>query len=307
MGTIVAVCTSQNKGEPKKDTGRGLLLKDIGLEGDAHAGFAHRQVSLLALTSIQKMVERGLKVGPGDFAENLTVEGLELTGLPIGSRLRVGKDAILGVTQIGKKCDHPCTIFRRTGACVMPKEGIFTEVLWGGEVAKGDEIRVMNPYSFGVIIASDKASRGERVDQCGPLIREILRPWGEVGECQIVPDEAPELVRAMTSFTDEKKVDLLVTSGGTGFGPRDVTPEATLQIIERQIPGIPEAIRASGMAKTPRAMLSRGIAGIRKRSLIINLPGSPRGVRESLEVILPVLEHALEVVTGKNGDCANSC
>lgn len=303
MAEIVAVCTSKNKGERKKDVGLGLLVKDLGLEGDAHAGFAHRQISLLAVESIKKMQDQGLKVGPGDFAENLTVEGIDLPSIPVGTRLRLGREAILRVTQIGKECHHHCAIYQQAGDCVMPREGIFAEVLLGGEVKKGDELRIVPSYRVGIITASDKGSRGERVDVSGPLIGELIAPWGDVTDYCVMPDERDQLVLILKELVDEKKVDLLLTTGGTGLGPRDVTPEATLEVVDRVIPGIPETMRAMGLKKTPKAMLSRAVAGIRYRTLIVNLPGSPRAVRENLEVVFPVLEHALELVTGRGGEC----
>lgn len=141
-GKIVAVCTSINKGERKKNVGKANLLVGLGLEGDAHAGFQHRQVSLLALESIDKMRAMGLDVHPGDFAENLTTEGVELVTLPVGTRLRIG-ECLLEVSQIGKECHTRCAIYYQAGDCVMPKEGIFAIVLEGGRVAVGDLIEVI--------------------------------------------------------------------------------------------------------------------------------------------------------------------
>ena len=141
-GKIVAVCLSPGKGERKKDVGRGELLENFGLAGDGHGGDWHRQVSLLALESIAKMRAAGLTVGPGDFAENLTTGGIELNILPIGTRLRVGDEALLEVTQIGKVCHTRCAIYHQAGDCVMPKEGIFARVLQGGPVRSGDVLRV---------------------------------------------------------------------------------------------------------------------------------------------------------------------
>ncbi len=278
-------------------------MANLGLEGDAHAGFGHRQVSLLAMESIQKMRAQGLEVGPGDFAENLTVEGIDLLSLPVGARLRVGKEAVLRVTQIGKECHHRCAIYYQAGDCVMPREGIFAEVLRGGTVRKGDPLKVLPDYRFGVITASDQGARGERLDESGPLLKELLQPWGDVIAYEILPDERDLIARTLRRMADQQKVDLIFTTGGTGFSPRDVTPEATLDVIERPIPGIPEAMRAAGMAKTPMAMLSRGVAGIRGKTLIINLPGSPKGVKESIQVLFPVLEHALEIARGCSRDC----
>lgn len=141
-GKVVAVCTSVNKGERKKNIGKSNLLVGLGLEGDAHAGFQHRQVSLLALESIEKMRAMGLDVHPGDFAENLTTEGLDLVTLPVGTRLKIG-ECLLAVSQIGKECHTRCAIYYQAGDCVMPKEGIFAIVLEGGMVAVGDTIEVI--------------------------------------------------------------------------------------------------------------------------------------------------------------------
>jgi len=144
MASIIAVCTSTKKGTKKKDIKEGLIKEDYGLVGDAHAGSdGHRQVSLLALASIDKIRRLGAEVGPGDFAENLTMEGLELFSLPIGTWLSIGQNVILEVTQIGKECHDRCAIFKQVGTCVMPTEGVFTRVLKGGTVKAGDELRVI--------------------------------------------------------------------------------------------------------------------------------------------------------------------
>lgn len=142
-GKVVAVCTSPGKGGRKKDVGQGMLLKEKGLQGDGHGGDGHRQLSLLAMESIAKMLAKGLDVGPGDFAENLTTEGLDLCNLPIGSRLRVGDKALLEITQIGKVCHERCEIYYQAGDCVMPREGVFARVLEGGPVATGDPIELL--------------------------------------------------------------------------------------------------------------------------------------------------------------------
>ncbi len=141
-GKIVAINTSSTKGTRKKNVGQSRLIPNFGIQEDAHAGDWHRQVSLLALESIDKMARLGLKVGPGDFAENITTQGLDLVSLPIGTRFRMGAQALLEVTQIGKVCHTRCAIFYQAGDCVMPKEGIFARVLEGGEIQVGDEILV---------------------------------------------------------------------------------------------------------------------------------------------------------------------
>ena len=159
-------------------------------------------------------------------------------------------------------------------------------------------------YTAAVVTVSDRSFRGERPDGAGPAAAEMLEAAGyQVEERVIVPDEEAEIRAALVRLADERDAALIVTSGGTGFSPRDVTPEATLAVCPRQVPGIPEAMRAASMAITPRAMLSRAAAGIRGRSLIVNLPGSPKAVRENLEAVLPALEHGLEMLRGGPADC----
>lgn len=143
MGRIIAVCTSRKTGERKKNIGKGMLITEYGLEGDAHAGPWHRQVSLLAIESIRKMQNKGLDVGPGDFAENITTEGIEIAALPLGTKLRLGKEAIGEVTQIGKECHSRCAIYHQAGDCVMPREGLFIRILQGGPIEVGDEIEII--------------------------------------------------------------------------------------------------------------------------------------------------------------------
>lgn len=160
-------------------------------------------------------------------------------------------------------------------------------------------------YTVGIIVASDKGSRGERVDRSGEVIREMMIAHGyTVAEKVIIPDEFEELKDMMIRMSDEIKVHLILSTGGTGFSPRDVTPEVTLAVIERETPGIPEAMRQASLAITPKAMLSRGRAGIRKRTLIINLPGSPKAVKENLEVVLQALKHGLDILNEKTSECA---
>jgi MOSC domain-containing protein YiiM len=142
---ILAVCTSEAKGERKTDVGQGVLQKGFGLVGDAHGGDWHRQVSLLAIESIDKMRAAGLDVGPGDFAENLTTQGLNLYSLPVGTRLRVGGQILLEMTQIGKECHDRCAIYHQAGDCVMPREGVFAIVLEGGSVKAGDSVEILEP------------------------------------------------------------------------------------------------------------------------------------------------------------------
>ncbi|MGB4214117.1 MAG: molybdenum cofactor synthesis domain-containing protein [Dethiobacteria bacterium] len=305
MGEIIAVCVSAKRGERKKDVGEGLLIKGEGLEGDGHAGFAHRQVSLLAMESIEKMRAKGLQVGPGDFAENLTTRNIELVSLPIGTRLQAGPEAILRVTQIGKECHDRCAIYALAGDCVMPREGIFTEVLKGGRIKSGDSLQPRPSYRFAVVTVSDKGAAGQREDRSGPLLGELLLPWGDIERSVLLPDEKAALVKELKRLVEEG-MDAIFTSGGTGLSPRDITPEATLEVIEKPVPGIAEAMRRESYAATPRAMLSRAAAGISGKTLIVNLPGSPKAVRECFSVLEPVLDHALETLTGHGGECGTA-
>lgn len=158
-------------------------------------------------------------------------------------------------------------------------------------------------YKIGIITASDKGFRGEREDTSSEVIREMTARLGTVVHYAILPDDEEALAGALKELADVHGLDLVLTTGGTGLGPRDITPEATKRVMEREVPGLAEALRIKGMAKTPHAMLSRGVAVVRGQTLIINLPGSPRGVRESLEIILPALAHGLEILKGQAGEC----
>ena len=161
----------------------------------------------------------------------------------------------------------------------------------------------MESHTIHIITVSDRCYTGEREDKSGPALEEFLRNQGfsEITR-GLVPDEKERIMEALTEAA-ERDVALVLTTGGTGLAPRDVTPEATLAVIEKAVPGIPEAIRAESLKITPRAMLSRAVAGIRGQTLIVNLPGSPKAVKESLEVFLPVLEHAMETLSGKTLSC----
>ncbi|MFH1853918.1 MAG: MogA/MoaB family molybdenum cofactor biosynthesis protein [Candidatus Omnitrophota bacterium] len=157
-----------------------------------------------------------------------------------------------------------------------------------------------NPYTVAVLTISDKCSKGQRKDKSGKIVQDLIRNLpGDVVKYEIIPDEPEMIKERLKNYCDELKVDLVLTDGGTGFTPRDLTPEATKEVIEREVPGIPEAMRTLCLGITKKAMLSRGIAGIRGKSLIVNLPGSSRGAKESLEAILDGLAHGLDMVVGR--------
>jgi len=158
----------------------------------------------------------------------------------------------------------------------------------------------------GVITISDKGSRGEREDKSGLEIVNTLKSMDiQVSHTLIIPDEIELICQALLEYADTKQLDLILTTGGTGVSPRDVTPDATLQVIDKQVPGMAEAMRRGSALLTPHAMISRAVAGIRGRTLIINLPGSPRGVRENLAAVMPALRHAVEKIKGDESDCGS--
>jgi molybdopterin adenylyltransferase len=159
----------------------------------------------------------------------------------------------------------------------------------------------------GVITVSDRSSEGSREDTSGPAIAAMLKALSiDVCQSLIIPDEKDRIKNAIKQFADKDKLDLIITTGGTGVSPRDVTPDATLEIIEKQIPGMAEAMRYKSMQITPYAMISRAVAGIRGQSLVVNLPGSPKGAKENLEVILPALKHTIEKIKGDPAECGSS-
>ncbi len=157
---------------------------------------------------------------------------------------------------------------------------------------------------FAVLTISDRSSRGERADASGPLLEAIVRQnGGEAAHISVLPDDRTAIRAELEAVADSGSVDIILTTGGTGFAPRDVTPEATRDVLDKEAPGLAEAMRAESQKKTGTAMLSRAVAGIRKATLIINLPGSPKAARENFEVILPALAHAVELLRGRVGDC----
>ena len=309
-GKVIAICISEKKGTQKQEVASAVLRENWGIEGDAHAGTWHRQVSMLSLEKIEEFRRRGAEVDFGAFGENLIVEGFDLSKLPVGTRFCVG-DAVLEMTQIGKECHSHCAIHRVMGDCIMPREGVFTKVIKGGTIYPGDKIKMHlpdknRPFQAAVITMSDKGARGEREDKSGPLLREMLENAGyEVVESLLLPDERMLLEKELKRLADQRQVNVIFTTGGTGFSERDITPEATKAVCDRMAMGIADAIRVYSLSITSRAMLSRAVSGIRKKTLIVNLPGSPKAVKESLDYVLPTLGHGLGILRGTDGECGN--
>lgn len=309
MGTIKAICISKKKGTEKRPVPYCDFIAEHGIAGDAHAGSWHRQVSLLSAERVREFNEKGGGVSDGDFGENLLVEGLDFSRFAVGTTLTAG-DVVLEITQLGKECHHHCTIYHRVGECIMPARGVFARVVKGGRLYPGAGIDSCppdpnRPFTAAVITLSDKGSRGERIDESGPAAAGLLADAGyRLVESILIPDEPEELKKHLIRLSDSRQVSLILTLGGTGFSPRDTTPEATMAVAQRNAPGIAEAIRSLSMQVTRRAMFSRGVSVIRGKTLIVNLPGSPKAVRESIGFIIEELPHGLGILRGSASECA---
>lgn len=309
MGIIRGICISERRGTQKTEVPEADLKVNWGIEGDAHGGNWHRQVSLLSLEKIEAFREKGADVNFGAFGENLIVEGFDFSSLPVGSRFQIG-EAELEMTQIGKECHSHCAIYQTMGDCIMPREGVFAEVRKPGHIRVGDEVILLpedpeRPLTASVITLSDKGAAGQREDKSGPVIVEELQKAGyKVIETLLLPDDVTKIKAQLIRLSDQRQVNLILTTGGTGFSERDCTPEATLAVATRNAPGIAEAIRAGSMQITRRAMLSREASVIRHKTLIVNLPGSPKAVKECLDLVLDQLDHGIRILTGRDGECA---
>lgn len=307
MGIVKAVCTSSRRGVQKEDVKCAEFVAGFGIRTDAHGGSWHRQVSLLSAEKIEEFNQRGADVKPGAFGENLVVEGFDFRQIPVGTVFQCN-DVILEMTQIGKECHSHCQIYQKMGECIMPVQGVFAQVLHGGTIAVGDEMTIIERtdtrYTAAVVTLSDKGARGEREDTSGPLICSMLEEAGyRVAETLLLPDEPKKLEQELIRLSDGRQVNLILTTGGTGFSERDRTPEATMAVATRNAPGIAEAIRMHSLSITGRAMLGRGASVIRNRTIIVNLPGSRKAVKESLEYILPHLDHGIQILTGDTAEC----
>lgn len=307
MGKIQAISVSDRKGVIKENVPSAFFENDFGIKGDAHAGKWHRQVSLLALESVKKMQDKGLKVKSGDFAENITTVDIDLLSLPVGTKLQIGSIELI-ISQIGKVCHHKCAVYYHAGECVMPKEGIFGVVRGNGELKVGDEIKNLGKdgYSVGIITLSDRASKGEYEDLTGPAIEKYISENLKTSfiRKEIIADDKDKLDITLKDFADIQNLDLIITNGSTGISPRDIAPDVTIEVIEKRLPGFEEVMRAESFKITVNSIVSRAVCGTRKNSLIINLPGSPKGAVENLGFIMPAIEHTIKKLQGDKSDCA---
>lgn len=301
---IQSVNISVNKGTIKRPVDSINLVAN-GVEGDAHAGNGIREVSLLGVESIEKFEkENSQKIKYGEFAENITTSGLLLYKTHPLDKL-ISDVAELEVTQIGKECHGTsCTIFKETGNCIMPKEGIFCRVIKPGFLKPGMEL-IYKPKNFTIhiITLSDRASRGEYEDKSGPHIKELLEKFFTIQnslfkiQYSLIPDD-PDRLRSLLLKDREDKTDIIFTTGGTGIGPRDFTPDVIKPLLDKEIPGIMEIIRMKYGAEKPNALVSRSIAGVLGQSLIFSLPGSVKAVDEYMTEVLKSMMHLIYMLHG---------
>ena len=303
-GKVVSVNVSKEKGTIKEPVDK-IVIDKNGIAGDAHAGPWHRQVSILDAESISRFSEElGRGVAPGEFAENITIEGVDTSGASIMDRFTIG-DVALEVSQLGKKCHgEGCAIFREIGKCVMPHKGIFTRVIKGGTIKAGDTITMIpREFRFDIITVSDRASKGLYKDLSGPRCKELIEEFFKDKSRQIVFESAvladePEKLKERLLRDIQSDVDVIITTGGTGIGPRDITPDVVVAFAGKTIPGIMEHIRLKYGGEKPNALLSRSVAAVKGKTLIYTLPGSGRAVQEYLPEILETLEHLIYMLWG---------
>jgi len=283
---VVSVNVSREKGTVKRPVEH-IVIDARGVVGDAHAGAWHRQVSILGEERIEAFArEAGRRIEPGEFAENVTIRGVELARVAPLDRFRIG-DVELEVTQIGKECHgEECAIFREVGTCLMPSEGVFCRVVSGGTIRAGDEVAYeARPLRFFIITLSDRAFAGEYEDRSGPRVRELVeeffagKRWHLSIEAAIVPDE-PDKLRAEVEKALAAGADVIITCGGTGVGPRM------------------EHIRVKFGAEKPTALLSRSVAGVIGTTQVYAIPGSVKAVAEYMGEILKTLEHIVFMLHG---------
>ncbi len=301
---VISVNISEKKGTIKHPVAE-IILTEAGVMDDAHAGDWHRQVSLLAMESVEKFSkEAKRKINFGEFAENITTQGIDLPKCHVFDRFRIGETE-LELTQIGKECHGTtCAIFKEVGNCVMPKEGIFCRVLKTGNIKPNDRI-VYVPKTLRVFIVtlSDRASGGIYEDRSGPKIKEILSSFFSAKSQRfeihnvLIPDDADALRKLLMQYKNDAP-DFIFTTGGTGIGERDITVETVSKMLDKQLPGIMELIRVKYGMEKPNALLSRGVAGTMGKTMVYTLPGSVKAVTEYMSEITKTMDHTLFMLHG---------
>jgi molybdenum cofactor synthesis domain-containing protein len=303
-GSVVSVNISEQKGTIKKPVAE-ILIDKNGIVNDAHSGSWHRQVSLLSQEDINNFIKTiGREISPGEFAENITIVGVDLNQAGMLDRFRIGQ-VELEVTQIGKECHGDnCAIFREVGKCVMPKKGIFCRVVNTGKIKSGDSVEYFPKcLRFLIVTLSDRAFKGQYTDRSGPRAKQILqehfvnKKWHCKFNSALLDDDVDRLREELTNAIREG-IDVIFTLGSTGIGPRDIAPETVSLLCDKTIPGIMENIRVKYGNDKPSALLSRSVAVITGKTQIYCLPGSVRAVEEYLSEILKTLEHAVFMMHG---------
>jgi len=301
---VISVNISEKKGTVKHPVEE-ITITRTGVMEDAHAGEWHRQVSMLAMESVEKFSkEAKRKINFGEFAENITTQGIELPKCHIFDRFRIG-DVELELTQIGKECHGTaCAIFKEVGNCVMPKEGIFCRVLKTGRIKPNDPIVcVPKVYRVSIVTLSDRASGGVYEDRSGPRIKEIVNSFFSARDQRfeihnvLIPDDADALKKLLLQQKDGG-ADFIFTTGGTGIGERDITVETVSGMLDKQLPGIMELIRVKYGMEKPNALLSRGVAGTMGKTIVYTLPGSVKAVSEYMSEITKTMDHTLFMLHG---------
>ncbi len=294
---VVSVNISEKKGVIKHPVNK-IELNSLGVAGDAHAGDWHRQVSLLGKESFDRFAEMaGRMPAWGEFAENITTEGMDVFKTHPGDIFTCGK-VVLEVTQIGKKCHGDgCAIYREVGNCVMPKEGIFARVIQPGSILPGDTMEYHpKVYKALVITLSDRASKGVYEDLSGPETIKILTSYFQnLGlshevSYRLIPDNE-QMLRDLLEEARRDGINVVITTGGTGVGVHDITPEVVSSMLDKELPGIMEMIRVKYGAEKPNALLSRSVAGLMGDTFVYTLPGSVKAVREYMDEITKTLFH----------------
>ncbi len=301
---IQSLNISEKKGTIKKPC-ESIVLNMQGIEGDAHAGNWHRQISILAEESIRKFEEQqGRKVGYGEFAENITTIGFPIHQAHFLDRL-VGSDVEIEITQIGKKCHgKKCAISVETGDCIMPIEGVFGRVIKGGKLKVGDTLTYQpKVFKVKVITLSDRAYQGVYDDLSGAKLVSLSKDWFAKHnlKCEvekiILPDEKALLEKELNkSF--EQDFDIIYTTGSTGIGPRDIAPDVIMQLLDKEIPGVMDLIRLKYGKENSNALISRSVAGVKNKTLVFAIPGSVKAITEYMEEINRILLHSIYMLHG---------
>lgn len=301
---VTSVNISKEKGTIKKPVDF-IEINNQGVTDDAHSGYWNRQISLLAEESMEKFGKEANRVfKPGEFAENITTRGIALHVTRPLDRFIIGETE-MEVTQIGKGCHGDgCAIFREIGNCVMPKEGIFCRTIRSGIIRPGDALHyIPRIFRIYVLTLSDRASRGEYEDRSGPRTVAHCKDYFSKNGYEtiivhhIIPDDAVEL-RMKLIEASNKNFDAIFTTGGTGIGPRDITPDVTRNMLDKEIPGLMESIRLKYGQEKPNALLSRAVAGVMGNTLVFNMPGSVKAVDEYTGEIFKSIKHMIYMLHG---------